>query len=53
MKKFVIPKISKDVVKTIRINEENVKKIEEIASKENTSFNRVVNEMIKFALENM
>lgn len=53
MKKFIIPKIPKDVTKTIRVNEELAERIQEIADKQNMSFNRVVNEMIKFALDNM
>lgn len=52
MKKFIIPKQPKDITKTIRINEEIAEQVQEIANKQNVSFNKVVNEMIKFALEN-
>lgn len=53
MMRFIIPKIPKDVTKTIRMNEELAKQIQLIADKENISFNKVVNEMIKFALKHM
>lgn len=53
MKKFIIPKPPKDVTKTIRISEELANQVQELADKQNVSFNKVVNEMIKFALENL
>lgn len=53
MKKFVIPKTPKDVTKTIRINENVANKVQSIADEQDISFNKVVNEMIKFTLDNM
>lgn len=53
MKKLIIPKPPKDVTKTIRINEDLANQVQELADKQNVSFNKVVNEMIKFALENL
>ena len=53
MKKFIVPKPQKDVTKTIRINEDLANQVQELADKQNVSFNKVVNEMIKFALENL
>jgi predicted HicB family RNase H-like nuclease len=50
--KFKIPKEVTQISKTLRIAETDVKIIEEIAKKENISFNKVVNQMIKFAIEN-
>ena len=43
----------KSEYKTIYLTEEIIKKIDEIAGKNNTSFNYVVVSMINFALKNM
>ncbi|MCX8075267.1 MAG: hypothetical protein N2749_06770 [Clostridia bacterium] len=50
--KFKIPKEVTQISKTLRIPETDVKIIEEIAKKEKISFNKVVIEMIKFAISN-
>ena len=39
--------------KTIRLPENIINKLEDISAKENVSFNRIVLEMIEFALDNM
>lgn len=55
MKKFKIPDIEKEttVTKTIRIKQNLVEELEELASKNNITFNRLVLECIKFAIENL
>ena len=55
MKKFVIPNVDdeKTVLKTIRIKLSTIKKLEEIAKKNNISVNRLVNECIDFAIDNL
>lgn len=52
MRKFKIPTPNISITKTLRIREEYIPIIEQIANEQNISFNKVVNEMIKFAIEN-
>ena len=54
MPKFKIPNIDeKSVLKTIRIKSSTLQKIEELAQKNNISINRLLNECIEFALNNL
>lgn len=55
MKEFKLPNIEDEqsVLKTIRIKLATLKKIEEVAKKSNLSVNRVINECIEFALDNL
>ena len=55
MKKFVIPKIEEEntITKTIRIKRSTANKLENLAINNNITFNRLVNECIDFALQNM
>ena len=52
MKKFVIPNIEEEntITKTIRIT---ANKLEKLAINNNITFNRLVNECIEYALQNM
>ena len=50
---FKAPKGVEKVPKTVRIDEEDCNIIEQLASENNTSFNEIVNSMIKYAIENM
>lgn len=55
MKKFIIPNIEEEntITKTIRIKRNVANKLESLAMQNNITFNRLVNECIDFALENM
>ena len=54
MSKFVLPKNEeKTILKTIRLKFSTLQKIEELATNSNLSINRVINECIEFALENL
>lgn len=55
MKKFNLPKIENEtsVLKTIRLKFGTLKKIENLAKSTNLSVNRLINECIEFALENL
>lgn len=55
MKKFVIPKIEEEntITKTIRIKRSTANKLENLAINNNITFNRLVNECIDYALQNM
>lgn len=55
MKKFIIPNIEEKntITKTIRIKRNVANKLESLAVQNNITFNRLVNECIDFALENM
>lgn len=55
MKKFIIPNIKEEntITKTIRIKRNVANKLESLAVQNNITFNRLVNECIDFALENM
>lgn len=39
--------------KTIRLSTETIEKIQHLADQNNLSFNNVIQQMVKFALENM
>lgn len=55
MKKFVISKIEEEntITKTIRIKRSTANELENLAINNNITFNRLVNECIDFALQNM
>lgn len=55
MKKFTIPKVNEEgtVTKTIRIKRSLADKLEELSIKNNITVNRLINECVKYALENM
>jgi hypothetical protein len=55
MKEFKLPKSDdeKTVLKTIRIKYATLKKIEEVSKESDLSINRVINECIEFALNNL
>lgn len=55
MKKFIIPNIEEEntITKTIRIKRNVANKLESLSVQNNITFNRLVNECIDFALENM
>lgn len=55
MKKFIIPNIEEEntITKTIRIKRNVANKLESLAVQNNITFNRLVNECIDSALENM
>ena len=50
---FKVPKGVEKVPKTIRIDEKDCDIIQKLAYDNNTSFNDIVNSMIKYAIENM
>ncbi len=50
---FIVPKGVEKVPKTIRIDEKDCDIIQQLAYDNNTSFNDIVNSMIKYAIENM
>ena len=50
---FVVPKGIEKVPKTVRIDEEDCEIVQKLADANNTSFNEIVNSMIKYAIENM
>lgn len=55
MEKFHLPNIDheKSVLKTIRIKLVTLNKIEELSKNNNISVNRLINECIEFALNNL
>ena len=56
MKKLVIKNSKKSndtVTRTIRINGKTFDKINELAEKNNISFNSVINQIIEYGLENL
>ena len=55
MRKFIIPKIEEEntITKTIRIKRNTANKLEQLAVNNNITFNRLVNECIDYALQNM
>lgn len=55
MKKFIIPNIEEEntITKTIRIKRSTANELENLAINNNITFNRLVNECIDFALQNM
>ena len=55
MEKFKLPNLNeeKSVLKTIRLKHSTLQKVEEISSKNNISVNRLINECINYALNNI
>lgn len=55
MKDFKLPKSEDEqtILKTIRMKFATLKKIEDVAKESNLSINRVINECIEFALDNL
>ncbi len=55
MKEFVLPNLDNErsMLKTIRMKNSTLQKLEELSSKNNISVNRLINECIEFALENL
>lgn len=55
MEKFKIPTIKdeKSILKTIRIKISIYQKIEDLSEKNNISMNRLINECIEYALNNL
>ena len=55
VKDFKLPNVEDEqsVLKTIRIKFATLKKIEEVAKESNLTVNRVINECIEFALNNL
>ena len=55
MKEFNLPKVEDEtsVLKTIRLKYATLKKIEVLSKSTNLSINRIINECIEFALENL
>lgn len=53
MIEFNIKKRVESFNKTIRLPENIIEQVEQIANENNISFNRVILEMIKFSLDNM
>lgn len=50
---FKVPKGVEKVPKTVRIDEADCDVIQKLAYENNTSFNDIVNSMIKYAIDNM
>ena len=55
MEKFKLPNIEEEqsVLKTIRIKYSTLKKLEELSKESDLSINRIINECIEFALNNL
>lgn len=55
MKEFKLPNLNneKSVLKTIRLKYKTLQKIEELSKQTNISVNRLINECIKFAINNL
>lgn len=55
MKEFKLPNIGeeKSVLKTIRLKFATLQKIEDLSKQTNISVNRIINECIEFALNNL
>lgn len=55
MKKFIVPNIEEEntITKTIRIKKILAKRLDDIAYKNNITVNRLINECILYALDNM
>ncbi len=55
MKDFKLPKSieEKSVLKTIRLKNATLKKIELLSKKNNLSVNRIINECLEYALDNL
>ena len=55
MKDFKLPKSieEKSVLKTIRLKNNTLKKIEKLSKQSNLSVNRIINECLEYALDNL
>lgn len=55
MHKFILPNIEEEntITKTIRIRRNTANRLEQLAVDNNITFNRLVNECIDYALQNM
>ena len=55
MKEFKLPNMAdeKTVLKTVRMKLSTIQQIEELVKKNNMSINRLINECIEFALDNL
>ena len=55
MHKFIIPNIEEEntITKTIRIRRNTANRLEQLAVDNNITFNKLVNECIDYALQNM
>ena len=55
MKEFKLPNLNneKSVLKTIRLKYKTLQKIEELSKQTNISLNRLINECIEFAINNL
>lgn len=55
MKEFKLPNLNneKSVLKTIRLKYKTLQKIEELSKQTNISVNRLINECIEFAINNL
>ena len=55
MKDFKLPKASEDksVLKTIRLKNNTLKKIEKLSKQSNLSVNRIINECLEYALNHL
>ena len=55
MKEFKLPNLDdeKSVLKTIRLKYATLQKVEELSKKSDISVNRLINECIEFALNNL
>ena len=55
MKEFKLPNLNNDksVLKTIRLKYKTLQKIEELSKQTNISVNRLINECIEFAINNL
>lgn len=55
MKKFELPNIEdeKSILKTIRLKHSTIKRLENLSNETNLSINRIINECIEYALDNM
>ena len=55
MKEFIISNMDNErsILKTIRMKNITLKKLEELAIKNNISVNRLINECIEFSLDNL
>ena len=55
MKEFKLPNVAeeKTILKTVRMKLSMINRIEELAKQNNMSINRLINECIEFALNNL
>ncbi len=53
MEKFKIKSTEKSILKSIRLKYNSLEKLEKIAEKNNVSVNKLINECIEYALNNI